>query len=154
MLLDPTCQSAIDTLIWHSFPDETDGVMHDERYQCGPLVCTMLHAPSCVNGSDLVFIPYAMIAKRGNDTIFAVTLEQEDLRSLSYKLGVSLRELQEDYQTKGNFSELKGYLYTNEHREELGVYEGTLDVQSVRIFFLETICDTFDILSVPVQLQG
>jgi len=49
---------------------------------------------------------------------------------------------------------LRGYVYTNDVREDLGPYEGGMDMQSIRIFLLETVCDTFDILSEPVQLQG
>jgi len=154
MLLDPVSQAEIDPLIWHSFPDENDGILADEIWKCGTLVCTMLKNPACKSGEDLVNIPYSMIVKRGKKVILAVSLEQEDLRSLSYKLGCSLRELQEDYQTKGYFSELRGYVYTNEVREDLGPYEGGMDMQSIRIFLLETVCDTFDILSEPVQLQG
>ncbi len=67
-------------------------------------------------------------------------------------MGISLRELQEDYQTKGNFSELRGFVYSDVTREDLGVYDGDMDLQSIRIFFLETVCDTFDILSEPVQV--
>jgi hypothetical protein len=154
MLLDSTTQPVVDPLIWHSFPDETDGVLTDERYRCGDLVCTLLKNPVCKSGEDLVNIPYSMVAQRDGKTILAVSLEQEDLRSLSYKLGCSLRSLQEDYQTKGYYSELRAYLYTNEYREDLGLYDGGLDLQSVRIFLLEAVCDTFDILEEPIQLNG
>jgi len=154
MLLDPKTQPAIDALIWHSFPDEKDGILADEIWKCGTLVCTILKNPASKSGEDLVNIPYSMIVKRGKKVILAVSLEQEDLRSLSYKLGCSLRELQEDYHTKGNFAELRGYVYTNQVREDLGPYEGGMDLQSIRVFLLETVCDTFDILSEPVQLQA
>lgn len=153
MLLDVATQQAIDPLIWHSFPDEKDGIISDEIWACGDLVCTLHKNPRCKSGEDLVSIPYSMIVKREGKTILGVSLEQEDLRALSYKLGLSLRELQDDYQTKGNFSELRGYLYTNETREDLGLYEDGLDLQSVRIFMLETVCDTFDILAQPVQIK-
>lgn len=95
-----------------------------------------------------------MVVKRDNAVILAVSLEQEDLRALSYTMGVSLRELQDEYQTKGNFSELRGgFVYSDMTREDLGVYDGgDIDLQSIRIFFLETVCDTFDILSEPVQM--
>ena len=153
MLLDIETQQPIDPLIWHAFPDEKDGILSDEIWQCGELVCTLLKSPRCKNGEDLVFIPYAMIVKRESQIILCVSLEQEDLRALSYKLGLSLKELQQDYQTKGQFSELRAFLYTDEIREDLGLYEEGLDLQSVRIFMLETVCDTFDILSEPVQVR-
>ena len=153
MLLDVTTQSAIDPLIWHSLPDAEDGILQDEIWKCGPIVCTMLKNPACKSGEDLVVIPYAMVARRGKDLVLAVTLEQEDLRALSYKLGCSLKELQEDYQTKGFYSELRGYLYTNEHREDLGLYDGNLDLQSLRVFFMENICDTFDLMDEPVLVR-
>ncbi|NCC11997.1 MAG: hypothetical protein EOM32_01350 [Spirochaetia bacterium] len=154
MVLDSLTQPVIDPLIWHSFPDERDGILTDEIWKCGDLVCTLLKDPACKSGEDLVRIPYSVVVQRKGKTILAVSLEQEDLRSLSYKLGCSLRELQDEYQTKGCFSELRAYLYTALEREDLGLYDGDMDLQSIRIFFLENICDTFDILSEPVQLKG
>ncbi|MDD3930250.1 MAG: hypothetical protein PHY87_10665 [Sphaerochaeta sp.] len=154
MVLDSLTQPVIDPLIWHSFPDERDGILTDEIWKCGDLVCTLLKDPACKSGEDLVRIPYSVVVQRKGKTILAVSLEQEDLRSLSYKLGCSLRELQDEYQTKGYFSELRAYLYTALEREDLGLYDGDMDLQSIRIFFLENICDTFDILSEPVQLKG
>ena len=153
MVLDPLKQQVIDPLIWHSFPDERDGVLADEIWKCGDLVCTLLKDPACKSGEDLVRIPYSMVVQRKRKTILVVSLEQEDLRSLSYKLGCSLRELQDEYQTKGYFSENRAYLYTALEREDLGLYDGDMDLQSIRIFFLETICDTFDILSEAVQIK-
>ncbi len=153
MVLDPLKQQVIDPLIWHSFPDERDGVLADEIWKCGDLVCTLLKDPACKSGEDLVRIPYSMVVQRKRKTILVVSLEQEDLRSLSYKLGCSLRELQDEYQTKGYFSENRAYLYTALEREDLGLYDGDMDLQSIRIFFLETICDTFDLLSEPVQIK-
>ncbi len=153
MVLDPLKQQVIDPLIWHSFPDERDGVLADEIWKCGDLVCTLLKDPACKSGEDLVRIPYSMVVQRKRKTILVVSLEQEDLRSLSYKLGCSLRELQDEYQTKGYFSENRAYLYTALEREDLGLYDGDMDLQSIRIFFLETICDTLDILSEPVQIK-
>ncbi|MGE4453093.1 MAG: hypothetical protein AB7D92_01045 [Sphaerochaeta sp.] len=154
MYLDVTTQPMIDPLIWHAFPDVRDGIVADEIWKCGPLVCTLLKNPSCRNGEQLVSIPYSMVVRRDDMIILAVSLEREDLRALSYTMGISLKELQEEYQTKGHFSELRGYVYSNEVREDLGIYDGDMDLQSIRIFFLETVCDTFDILSEPEQVRG
>lgn len=152
MLLDITTLEAIDPMMWHSLPDITDGVLSDEIWQCGEALCTMLKNPSCRSGEDLVYIPYAMAVTYKNDLILVVSLEQEDLRSLSLNLGCSLKELQQDYQTKGNFSEVQGYIYTKDEREELGPYEGDMDMQSLRLFFLDTVCDTLDIIEAPRQV--
>ena len=84
--------------------------------------------------------------------MLVVSLEQEDLRSLSHKLGCSLRELQSDYQTKANFSELRSFLYTKDTREDLGPYEDKLDLQVLRLFLLDTVCDNLDIVEAPVQV--
>ncbi|WP_320129973.1 hypothetical protein [uncultured Sphaerochaeta sp.] len=152
MLLDAVTVEPIDTLSWHSLPDNKDGVMKGETWKCGDLVCTLLNHPRCLSGEDLVSIPYAMSVKRGKDLIFVVSLEQEDLRSLSLQLGCSLREMQEDYETKAIFGPLHGFVYAQE-REDLGLYDEGLDIQHIRLFFLETICDTFDIVEPPVQVQ-
>jgi hypothetical protein len=153
MFLDAATVGPIDVLSWHSLPDIQDGVMKDEIWKCGDLVCTLLKNPRCKNGEDLVCIPYAMSVKRGKTLIFVVSLEQEDLRSLSLKLGCSLKELQEDYQTKSNFGPLHGYAYA-QNREDLGIYDDRMDLQSLRVFFLDTICDTFDIVESPVQVKA
>lgn len=152
MFLDVAAVEPIDTLFWHSLPDTDDGVMHDEIWKCGNLVCTMLDHPRCKSGEDLVSIPYAMAVERDGELVLVVTLEQDDLRSLSLKLGCSLRELQEEYGTKSNFGPLHGFVYQAD-REDLGVYDDPMDLQTLRVFFLDTVCDTFDIVEPPVQLS-
>ncbi|AEV29984.1 hypothetical protein SpiGrapes_2208 [Sphaerochaeta pleomorpha str. Grapes] len=152
MLLDVTTVEPIEALSWHSLPDIQDGVMKDEIWKCGDLVCSLLDNPRCKSGEDLVSIPYAMSVKRGKDLVLVISLEQDDLRALSLKLGCSLKELQEDYQTKSNFGPLHGFVYSQE-REDLGVYDYPMDLQSLRVFFLDTICDTFDIVEPPVQIK-
>ena len=152
MILDIKTLKKIDPLMWHSLPDVNDGVIHDEIWKCGEVVCTMLKSPACKSGEDLVYIPYAMAVTHKGKLKMVVSLEQEDLRSLSQQLGCSLKELQADYQTKGNFSELRSFLYTKENREDLGPYEDELDLQVLRLFFLDQVCDNLDILEAPVQV--
>ena len=152
MILDITELKKIDPLMWHSLPDVTDGIMHDEIWKCGDVECTLLKSPACKSGEDLVAIPYAMSVTHKGMLKMVVSLEKEDLRSLSHKLGCSLKELQSDFQTKGNFSELRGFLYTKEKREDLGPYEDELDLQVLRLFFLDTVCDNLDIMEAPVQV--
>jgi hypothetical protein len=151
MFLDVATVEPIDTLFWHSIPDMQDGVMQDEIWKCGDLVCTMLDHPRCNSGEDLVSIPYAMGAQRDGELVLVVSLEQEDLRAFSLRLGCSLRELQEEYGTKSNFGPLHGFVYGQE-REDLGVYDDSMDLQTLRVFFLDAICDTFDIVEPPVQV--
>ena len=152
MLLDITKLEKIDPLMWHSLPDVKDGVISDEIWKCGDALCTMLKSPACKSGEDLVFIPYAMAVTYKGKLVLVVTLEQEDLRSLSHKLGCSLKELQSDYQTKANFSELRSFLYTKDTREDLGPYEDKLDLQVLRLFLLDTVCDNLDIVEAPVHV--
>ncbi|MDY0288759.1 MAG: hypothetical protein RBR15_08045 [Sphaerochaeta sp.] len=152
MILDITELEKIDPLMWHSLPDVTDGVIPTEIWKCGDALCTMLKSPACKSGEDLVFIPYAMAVTYKKRLVMVVSLEKEDLRSLSLKLGCSLKELQNDFQTKGNFSELRAFLYTKETREDLGPYEDALNLQVLRLFFLDTVCDTLDIMEAPVQV--
>ncbi len=152
MILDITELETIDPLMWHSLPDVTDGIMSDEIWRCGDAVCTLLKSPACKSGEDLVAIPFAMSVTYKGRLVMVVSLEKEDLRSLSYTLGCSLKELQSDYQTKGNFSELRSFLYTKEKREDLGPYEEELDLQVLRLFFLDTVCDNLDIVEAPEQI--
>ena len=150
--MDITELEKIDSLIWHSLPDVTDGIIHDEIWKCGEVVCTLLKSPACKSGEDLVAIPYAMSVTHKGKLKMVVSLEKEDLRSLSHKLGCSLKELQSDSQTKWNFSEIRSFLYTKEKGWGPGPYENEPDLQVPRLFLLDTVCDNLDIMEAPVQV--
>ena len=152
MFLDPDNQPPIDALIWHSLPDETTRAL--QRWQIGSLVGILYKNPPTRSRESLVAIPFSLVIKRDGETILVVSLEMEDLRSLALHFGCPLRQLQEEYQTKGNFAPVYGYRYAGEQREMLGPYTGGLSGEEAAAFLLEAALDIFDLVDDPQLLEG
>jgi len=152
MFLDPDTQESVDALIWHSLPDEAARPL--QYWQIGSLVGILYKNPPTRLPESLVALPYSLVVKRSHTSILVVSLEMEDLRSLSQSLGCPLRQLQEEYQTKGIFGPVYGYLYTDERRESLGLYTESLTDEAAAAFLLEAVLDTFDLIDDPVLLEG
>jgi hypothetical protein len=152
MFLDPDNQPPIDALIWHSLPDEAARPL--QHWQIGTLVGTLYKNPPTRLPESLVALPYSLVVTRSHTPILVISLEMEDLRSLSLSLGFPLRQLQEEYQTKGVFGPVYGYLYTDERRESLGLYTESLTDEAAAAFLLEAVLDTFDLIDDPVLLEG
>lgn len=101
--------------------------------------------------SDLVALPYTMLVLYQGQLKFVASIERIDLRSLSYNLGTSLRELQEEYGTKGFFAESHTFLYGNGDREELEEYTGDLADDAVKAYLLEVVLDGIDSVADVVE---
>lgn len=152
MFLNPDTQECVDTLIWHSLPDESSRAL--QRWQIGSLVGILYKNPPTRSPESLVAIPFSLVVKRGRETILVVSLEMEDLRALALHFGCPLRQLQEEYQTKGSFAPVYGYLYAGERREGLGPYTGSLSGEDAIAFLLEAALDIFDLVDDPQLLEG
>lgn len=96
------------------------------------------------NPQSVVSITYAMTVENDGEYIYAISLEKEDLRVLSSMLGVSVKELQQDYGTKGFFGQEHVVMYGDGRREDIGPYSGAMDEESVLKYFLDAIYDSFD----------
>ncbi|MGI6437856.1 MAG: hypothetical protein BWY50_00327 [Spirochaetes bacterium ADurb.Bin315] len=140
----------IDALLWHAYPKH-ESIM--ETYNVGELTVEVLDHPGLRSSIDLAVIAFSLLVFHKNEIIAVFQIEQEDLRSLAEKLGCSIRELQNEYRTKGMLSNPRVYIYTKEQRKDEGPYEEELTFFSAREFLLELMCDTFDLLSDPV-LRG
>ncbi len=152
MFLDPDTQEPIDPLIWHSLPDESTRPMQQWRF--GSLIGTIYKNPPSRSEESLVAIPYSLAVRRQEKTILVISLEMEDLRALAQRFGCSVRELQLEYHTKGNWGPLVAYLYTKEKREYLGPFMGELTFANAVSYLLEEALDTFDMIEDPLLLEG
>ena len=104
------------------------------------------HRNAELMGSDVV------IASHGR-YIFAVSIERDDLRTMSPMIGIPLRELQEEYGVKGFYGEPKISLYGEGEKESLGVYQGVNDEEEIIRFLLSVALDTVDEIAEPVLVQ-
>ena len=86
--------------------------------------------------------------------IFAATIECEDLRAMAPLMGISLKELQADYGTKGFYGEKRIMLYGNGERESLGPYFGKEEDGEIIQFLLSLVLDSFDEIDDPVKLES
>ncbi|MCK9547569.1 MAG: hypothetical protein RBS49_01220 [Sphaerochaeta sp.] len=152
MFLDPDTQPPVDALLWHSLPDESTRAL--QRWQIGSLVGILYKNPPTRSAESLVAIPYSLVIRRGTATILVVSLEMEDLRTLALHFGCSLRELQQEYQTKGSFAAAYSYRYAGGKRESMGPYTGGLGLEEVTAFLLEAALDIFDLVAEPRLLEG
>ncbi len=152
MFLDPDTQERVDALLWHSLPDESARAL--QYWQIGSLVAILYKNPPTRWEESLVAIPFSLVVRRCGETILVVSLEMEDLRSLALHFGCSLRQLQEEYQTKGSFGPVYAYRYAGEQREALGPYAGTLGDEEATAFLLEAALDIFDLVDEPHLLEG
>ncbi|MFA6846638.1 MAG: hypothetical protein WCR02_13010, partial [Sphaerochaetaceae bacterium] len=86
------------------------------------------------------------------DLILVVSIEQEDLRAMARNLGCSLRELQQENNTKGTLGPAHLVAYCEAEREDLGLYEDKMDETCARITLMDWACDIVDIMEDPVPL--
>lgn len=89
----------------------------------------------------------------GYSLVLSVSIERDDLRSLAETAGTKLRELQEEYGTRGYFGPLRGKIYTADEYEDLGPCEEYRTIDEARQFLLDTVCDTLDIVQEPIRTE-
>ncbi len=139
-------------MMWHQMIDVESGVMPC-RYRAGDLLLTLHKNPRMRGGEDLVYVPWAVTVRRKGVVILVVSLEEDDLRSLSLSLGCPLRELKEERGTKGVFGEPRIVAYGGSRREDLALYEGKMDEESVRSCLFDWVLDIVDVASEPTLLR-
>ena len=83
---------------------------------------------------------------------YAVTVEKTDLRSLASYLGISVKELQNDYGTKGFYVEPKVFLYGDGEREEFGPLQEEEKDEYILPFLMDILLDSIDSGEDPVEV--
>lgn len=144
MYLDLDNMKPITSLSWHSIPSEKYGIIKDECYKVGNYKLIMLKQPLTLSNENIVEIEYSMIVKYNNDNILTINLEKDDLRALALKFNCSLKEMQEEYNTKGVYGPLHSVLYSNNEREDLGIYTGDKNIRDLSLFFIDTLLDALE----------
>ncbi|MGH4038707.1 MAG: hypothetical protein ACRQFF_12795 [Sphaerochaeta sp.] len=144
MLLNEKDIKVMDSLTFHSAPDETSGIIKTEQYKVGPYVVKMLKNPLTKSRETLTDIMYSLVVLKDNQLILAVNMERDDYRGLAESFHCSVKSLQEENNTRSYFGPVKCVLYTADEKEDQGIYEGGMDIMTLRLFMMEIALDTLD----------
>jgi hypothetical protein len=109
-------------------------------------------SPVNAHGDGYLLFPYALsVFDRLNRHILTVTLEQTDFRMLSTLTGERLRDLTQGM--KGHLSPPVIGIYDGLTHEDLGVYEGTLDRETVFPLLVETAADKLELWEEAIRRE-
>lgn len=122
------------------------------RFRAGEVDILFEKAPRSLAGQDLMYIQYALVAMYRGEYKYAVTVEKTDLRSLASSLGISVKELQNDYGTKGFYVEPKVFLYGDGEREEFGPLQEEEKDEYILPFLMDILLDSIDSGEDPVEV--
>lgn len=142
MLLKQSEIKPMDSLSFHSAPDENTGIIKSEEYKVGPYFLRMLKNPLTRSGENLVDIQYSLAVLKDNKLVLAVNLERDDYRGLAELFHCSVKSIQEDHKTRSYYGPLKCVVYSADEKEDQGIYEGEMDLMSLRVFMLDIALDT------------
>jgi hypothetical protein len=144
MLIKQSDIKAMDSLTFHSAPDETSGIIKNEQYKAGPYVIRMLKNPLTKSRENLIDILYSLVVLKDNKLILAVNMERDDYRGLAELFRCSVKSIQEDNNTRSYYGPLKCVVYSADQKEDQGVYEGEMDIMSLRVFMMDIALDALD----------
>lgn len=150
MLIDVTKARTITAEELSFAPRIEDKVV--KRYKAGEVDILFEKGPRTLSGQDLVYIQYALVALYKGSYKYAVTVEKLDLRSLASSSGVSVKELQNDYGTKGFFVDAKVYQYGDGEREEFGPLQEVEKDEFILPFLMDILLDSIDSGEDPVEV--
>lgn len=143
MIIDKRLADELDTAMFPNLPDPESGIIR--RYRVEGIEVHFLKRPECLSTLGIVSIEYAICALFNGEYIYAISSEREDLRELSSLLGVSVKELQSDYGTKGFFTPAHIIQYGDGNKEDLGLMQVS-DEKAVFALFSETLLDSLDLI--------
>lgn len=124
-----------------------------KRYKAADLEMRYHRNPELIGSDVMIAAPYSVTVHYSGRYIFAVSIEQDDLRAMAPVIGIPLRELQEEYGVRGFYGEPKISLYGGREKESLGIYQGTKDEDEIIDFLLSVALDSLDELAEPVEIQ-
>ena len=150
MLIDAIKDTKIDMRGYSSLPRVNINV--SKRFKAGEVEILFEKCPGTTSGEDLVFIPYTLIALYKGDVKAVVSVEQNDLRSLSSHLGLSLKELQSEYGVKGFYDKGEVYVYGRDERECYGPINEEEEA-FILPFLMDILLDVIDSGDDPVLLD-
>ena len=144
MLINEKNIKTIDSLTFHSVPDETTGIVKTEQYKVGPYIVKMLKDPLTKSKEILKDIVYSLVVLKDDKLILAVNMERDDYRGLAESFHCTVKSIQEDNNTRSYFGPLKCEVYSADDNEDLGVYEGEKDLMTLRVFMMEIAMEALD----------
>lgn len=111
----------------------------------------VLKNPQSLGNDNLVHIDYSLMVYDTKDELkLVISLERLDLRELSQLLLVPYRELQMEYNTKGQFAPPHVILYAFDKKEDYGPYTEGMEEDEVLSYLFEVL---YDSLSEPLKLK-
>lgn len=144
MLINKKKIKTIDSLTFHSVPDETTGIIKTEQFKVGPYIVKMLKDPLTKSKETLRDITYSLVVLKNDKLILAVNMERDDYRGLAESFHCSVKSIQEDNHTRSYFGPLKCEVYSADDNEDMGVYEGEMDIMTLRLFMMEIAMEALD----------
>lgn len=136
----------IDTLRWPAMPDPDDRTGSDGLWiwpRSGFRAFEQVSPPSA-RGEGYLRFPFALVVfDRHQRHILSVVLEQTDYRVLANLTGERVRDLAG--KGKGYLSPLSMGLYDADTHDDLGIYEGSCDRETVFPLLAEAVAERLDL---------
>ena len=142
MILDTIDITRLDKADWSSLIDRSTGIVKSYHDDETGMDVTLHKYPQTGNDDAMVFVSHALSASFEGTPIFMVQLESLDLRLMSSALGQSLKSIMAEYNTKSYLTPARTLLYGNGDREDLGVYLGAKDDESIFRFMEDILSDS------------
>ncbi len=137
----------------HDYPSVPDWTASPaKRFSCADVTINYYRNVRTASGEDYVCIAHSLVAFYDNKPRFAVSVEKQDLRSLSSMLGASLRDLQKEYGVRGYLTEGNVVMYGNGERDELGVLQTEEKEEYLIPYLFDILLDSIDYIEEIVPL--
>ncbi|MGN0907923.1 MAG: hypothetical protein ACI4NM_12320 [Bullifex sp.] len=138
----------------HDYPSVPDwNVSPSKRFACADVTINYYRNVRTASGEDYVCIAHSLVAFHDGVPRFAVSVEKQDLRSLSSLLGTQLRDLQKEYGVKGYLTEGAVILYGNGEREEMGALQTEEKEEYLLPYLFDILLDSIDYIEEVVPLN-
>lgn len=149
MIIDLKKSEKIDRYAFSSIPSRINII---KTYSLGvDNTLYVLKNPQSLGNDNLVHIDYSLMVYDAKDELkLVLSLERLDLRELSQLLLVPYRELQMEYNTKGQFAPAHVILYAFDKKEDYGLYTEGLQEDAILSYLFELL---YDSLSEPLKLK-
>ncbi|WP_422478640.1 hypothetical protein [Pleomorphochaeta sp. DL1XJH-081] len=140
----------VDTLRWPAMPDPHDRYGMVWIWPRSKVRAFEQIHPSNAHGDGFLQFPYALaVFDRDDRHILSVVIEQTDYRVLSQLTGERISEF-----TGGKGGYLSPAMvarYDAHKHDELGPYEGSMEIDTVMEILVDIIADTLDLWDEPIR---
>ena len=150
MFLNPDTQECVDTLIWHSLPDESSRAL--QRWQIGSLVGILYKNPPTRSPESLVAIPSPWWSSAAGRRSSSSRWRWRTCVPLPCTSAVRFDSCRRSIR-RGSFAPCTA-TGTPVSSVVLGPYTGGLSSEEAIAFLLEAALDIFDLVDDPQLLEG